>query len=98
MLKSLRSKRELKINFNKVINIIAILLIGALGVAGFMVMNQTAESNKVTADIAKVQSERKSRVVREVALLTAELRNLQKDIDAIMAVLRKIEKAEKEKK
>ncbi len=63
-----------------------------------MVMNQTAESNKVTADIAKVQSERKSRVVREVALLTAELRNLQKDIDAIMAVLRKIEKAEKEKK
>tara|TARA_B100001094_G_C18164164_1_gene791046 strand:+ start:791 stop:976 length:186 start_codon:yes stop_codon:yes gene_type:complete len=61
-------------------------------------MNQTAESNKVTADIAKVQSERKSRVVREVALLTAELRNLQKDIDAIMAVLRKIEKAEKEKK
>ena len=82
----------------KILTIVTTLLISALGIAGFMVMNQTAESNKITADIAKVQSERKSRVVREVALLTAELRNLRKDIDAIMAVLRKIEKAEKEKK
>ena len=63
-----------------------------------MVMNQTAESNKVTADIAKIQSEHKSRVIQEVALLTAQLRNVEKDMDDILAILKKIEKAEKEKK
>ena len=61
-------------------------------------MNQTAESNKVTADIAKIQSEHKSRVIQEVALLTAQLRNVEKDMDEILAILKKIEKAEKEKK
>ena len=86
--------RDLK----KLINIVTILLVGALGVAGFMVMNQTAESNKVTADIAKIQSEHKSRVIQEVALLTAQLRNVEKDMDEILAILKKIEKAEKEKK
>ena len=63
-----------------------------------MVMNQTAESNKVTADIAKIQSEHKSRVIQEVALLTAQLQNVEKDMDDILAILKKIEKAEKEKK
>ena len=82
----------------KLINVVTILLVGALGVAGFMVMNHTAESNKVTADIAKIQSEHKSRVIQEVALLTAQLRNVEKDMDDILAILKKIEKAEKEKK
>ena len=77
---------------------VTIALVGALGIAGFMVMNQTAESNKVTADIAKIQSEHKSRVIQEVALLTAQLRNVEKDMDDILAILKKIEKAEKEKK
>ena len=87
-----------KRNLNRILNITTILLVGALGIAGFMVMNQTAESNKVTADIAKIQSKNKSKVVQEVALLTIEMRNLQKDMDAILAVLEKIEKAKKEKK
>ncbi len=63
-----------------------------------MVMNQTAESNKVTADIAKIESEHKSKVIQEVALLTAQLRNVEKDMDEILSILKKIEKAEKEKK
>ena len=87
-----------KRNLNRILNITTILLVGALGIAGFMVMNQAAESNKVTADIAKIQSKNKSKVVQEVALLTIEMRNLQKDMDAILAVLEKIEKAKKEKK
>ena len=77
---------------------VTIALVGALGIAGFMVMNQTAESNKVTADIAKIQSEHKSRVIQEVALLTAQLRNVEKNMDDILVILKKIEKAEKEKK
>lgn len=82
----------------KILMAVTALLIGCLGIAGFMVMNQTAESNKVTTDIAKIQSEHKSRVIQEVALLTAQLRNLEKDMDDILTILKKIEKAEKEKK
>ena len=82
----------------KILTTVTILLVGCLGVAGFMVMDQTAESNKVTADIAKIQSEHKSRVIQEVALLTAEMRNLQKDMDEILKLVKEIEKAEKEKR
>ncbi|MBG17389.1 MAG: hypothetical protein CMB77_03435 [Euryarchaeota archaeon] len=90
--------RNSKKGLENLINIVTILLVGCLGIAGFMVMNQTAESNKVTADIAKIQSEHKSRVIQEVALLTAQLRNVEKDMDEILAILKKIEKVEKEKK
>ncbi len=91
-------KRDNKKGLQNLINVVTILLVGCLGIAGFMVMNQTAESNKVTADIAKIQSEHKSRVIQEVALLTAQLRNVEKDMDEILAILKKIEKVEKEKK
>jgi len=91
-------RRNNKKGLQNLINIVTVLLVGTLGIAGFMVMNQTAESNKVTADIAKIQSEHKSRVIQEVALLTAQLRNVEKDMDDILAILKKIEKAEKEKK
>ena len=82
----------------KILTIVTILLIGCLGIVGFMVINQTAESNKVTTDIAKIQSKNKSKVIQEVALLTAQLRNIEKDMDTILVILEKIEKAEKEKK
>jgi len=94
----MKNRNIRKEGLTKLINIVTILLVGCLGVAGFVVMNQTAESNKVTADIAKIQSEHKSRVIQEVALLTAQLRNVEKDMDNILAILKKIEKAEKEKK
>ena len=94
----MKNRNIRKEGLTKLINIVTILLVGCLGVAGFMVMNQTAESNKVTADIAKIQSEHKSRVIQEVALLTAEMRNLQKDMDEILELIKEIEKAEKEKK
>ena len=87
-----------KNKLEKAINITSILLVGALVIAVLMAMNHTAESNKVTVDVAKVQSEHKSRVIQEVALLTAQLRNVEKDMDDILAILKKIEKAEKEKK
>ena len=82
--------KESMMNLEKLVNGVAITLVAALGVAGFMLMNQTAESNKVTADIAKVQSENKSRVLTEVALLTAEIKNLQKDMDEILELIKEI--------
>ena len=94
----MKNRNTRKEGLTKLINIVTILLVGCLGIAGFMVMNQTAESNKVTTDIAKIQSEHKSRVIQEVALLTAQLRNVEKDMDEILAILKKIEKTEKEKR
>ena len=84
-------------NLEKVVNITAITLIALLGVAGFMILNSTAESNKVTVDVAKIQSENKTRVLKEVALLTAEIQNLQKDMDEILITLKELE-SEKAKK
>ena len=82
----------------KIINVATILIVAALGIAGFMVMNHTAESNKVTADIAKIQSEHKTRVIQEVGLLTAEVRNLEKDVDKILEFIEKIKKDKKDGK
>ena len=82
----------------KIVNAVTIALVAALGVAGFIIMSQTAESNKVTVDVAKIQSEYRTRVVQEVALLTAQLRNVEKDMDAILVILKKNEKEKKEKK
>ncbi len=87
-----------KNKLEKLVNITTILLVGALGIAGFMVMNHTAESNKVTADIAKIQSEHKSDVLKEMRLFTVELRNLQKDMDTIIEKLKEIEREDESRR
>jgi hypothetical protein len=75
--------------FNKFVNISTILLIGAFVICTFMVMNHTADSNKITVDVARIQSKHKLKVLQEIALLTAEVRNLEKDIDKILKIVRK---------
>ena len=82
----------------KIINVVTILVVAALGITGFMVMNYTTESNKVTADIAKIQSEHKTRVIQEIGLLTAEVRNLEKDMDKILEAIKKIGRDKKDGK
>ena len=67
----------------KAVDTLAIVLLLALVGTGFMVMKNTAESNAVTADIAKIQAQHKGKVLQEIGLLTAEMRNLQKDIDVL---------------
>lgn len=81
-------------NLEKLLTGTTILLVGILGIAGFMVLDLTAESNKVTVDVAKIQSEHKSQISKEVALMTSELRNLQKDMDKILSLIKEIEKKE----
>ena len=73
----------------KVVDTIAIVLLLALVGVGFMVMNKTAESNLVTADIALIQAKNKKRVIQEVGLLTAEMKNLQKEIDSLRTKIQK---------
>ena len=81
----------------KAINTVAIALLLCLVLVAFVVMDKTAESNSITVDVAKIQSENKSRVLQEVGLLTAEIRNLQKDMDTILTTLNEIKKKNEKK-
>ena len=67
----------------RVVDTVAVVLLLALVGVGFIVMQKTAESNAVTAEIALIQAKHKKRVIQEVGLLTAEVKNLQKDIDSL---------------
>jgi len=81
----------------KIINAVTIVLLLLFGIASFMVMQKTTESNLVTVDVARIQSQNRSRVVQEVALLTVEVKNLQKDMDKILETLKKIKKKNEKK-
>jgi peptidoglycan hydrolase CwlO-like protein len=76
----------------KVVDTIAIVLLLALVAVSFIIMQKTAESNAVTADIALIQAQNKKRVIIEVGLLTAEVKNLQKDIESLRNKLNKEKK------
>jgi len=81
----------------KYINVVTIVLLLLLASASFMIMDKTAESNKITVDVAKLQSKEKSSVLQEVALLTAEMKNLQKDMSKILETLNEIKKKSSKK-
>jgi hypothetical protein len=63
-----------------VINIIAIVLLLALGATALIVMQKTTESNAISTNATVRQSKKQSRVVKDIRLLNIEMRNLQKDI------------------
>ena len=80
----------------KIVDIVAIVLLLLLVMCGFMVMKRTADSNAVTADIARIQSKHKKSVLIEVGLMTTEMKNLQKDMQLIRKQLEEIKKDEKD--
>jgi len=67
----------------KSVDKIAIAVLALLTVAMCMVMVHTVESNVTTADIALIQAKNKKRAVQEVALLTAEVRMLQNNVEKL---------------
>ena len=67
----------------KIVNIIAIVLLLALGATALIVMQKTTESNAISTNATVRQSKKQSRVVKELRLLNIELRNLQKDMAEI---------------
>lgn len=81
-------------NLEKAVNIIAIVLLLGLAGCALMVMMNTTESNAVTTEAAVHLSKKESRIVKEVRLLTLELRNLQKDVEKIREQTRKRKKKE----
>ena len=83
--------REINMKLIKAVDTIAIVLLLALTGVGFIIMQKTVESNAVTAEIALIQAKNKKRVIQEVGLLTAEMRNLQKDIENLRNKLEKKE-------
>jgi len=74
---------------DKVVNIVAIVLLLALGATALIVMQKTTESNAISTSAAVKQSKKQSRVVKELRLLNIELRNLQKDMAEIRERVRK---------
>ena len=79
----------------KFVDTIAIVLLLLLVGVGFMIMKTTVESNSVTADIAAIQAKHKKSVLIQVGLMTAEMKNLQKDMEAVREELEKARKNEK---
>ena len=73
----------------KIVNIIAIVLLLALGATALIVMQKTTESNAISTNATVRQSKKQSRVVKELRLLNIELRNLQKDMAEIRERVRK---------
>lgn len=74
---------------------IAIAVLALVVVAMCMVMVHTVESNVTTADIALIQAKNKKRTLQEVALLTAEMRMLQGDVDKLHKLILDMEKRRK---
>ena len=70
-------------SFRFIINIVTIVLLLGMMIPVFMALQHTTESNELTTRVALIQSKEESRIVKEVRLLTLELRNLQKDMDEI---------------
>ena len=75
---------------------IAIAVLALVVVAMCMVMVHTVESNVTTADIALIQAKNKKRTLQEVALLTAEMRMLQGDVDKLHKLILDMERRKRQ--
>ena len=73
-----------------VLNVVGMELLLGIVITSFMAYRSTVESNVVTTEVALLQSKEESRLVKEMRLMTLELRNLQSDIDAVRTKLEDI--------
>lgn len=85
-------------NLEKTVNIIAIVLLLGLACVALVVMQKTTESNAVTTSAALHQSKKRSRVAKEVRMLTLEMKNLQKDLEEIRKTVERQEKQQRKRK
>lgn len=70
---------------------VVVLLLSAV-VACFIILKNTAESNLITVEVAGAQQKNVNQTIREVQLLSTEMKNIQKDMDEILKTLEKINK------
>ena len=69
------------------LNVVGMVLLLGIVVSSFMAYRSTVESNVVTTEVALLQAKEESRLVKEMRLMTLELRNLQSDIDVVRTKL-----------
>ncbi len=88
---------------SKIVDISAIILLLLLVLCAFMIMRDTTESNAVTTEIIahEAKKNKNKKVMIQIGLLNAEMRNLQKDMDSIREnlelLLEKLEANERKK-
>ena len=76
---------------SKIVDTVAILLLLSLVLAGFMIMKGTVESNAINAEISALEIKQNKNTRLQIGLLSAEIKNLQKDISVVRDKLEKIE-------
>jgi hypothetical protein len=72
-----------KKKLESILNIVTIVLLLTFAGVGFMIMETTAESNSVSIDVTNIRNKKEFRLAQEMRLMTLEIKNLQKDIEAI---------------
>ncbi len=88
---------------SKIVDISAITLLLLLVLCAFMIMRDTTESNAVTTEIIahEAKKNKNKKIMIQIGLLNAEMRNLQKDMDSIREnlelLLEKLEANERKK-
>ena len=85
-------------NLEKTVNIIAIVLLLALGASALVVMQKTTESNALATHESTRQSKKNSKVLREMRLLKSELQVLKKDVKKIKRAVDNEKNKRKEKR
>ena len=77
----------------KYLDRITIALLLCLVGVGLTVAYKTTESNVTTIDVAKIQAANKGKVLKEIKLLSLELRMLKSDVEEIRDKLKEEENA-----
>lgn len=79
---------------SKIVDIFAITLLLLLVVCAFMIMRGTTESNAITTEIVahEAKKDKNKRVLIQMGLLTAEVKNLQKDMDSLLEEVKQLQK------
>jgi hypothetical protein len=67
----------------KFLDVVGAVMLCGLAVVIFFIAQATTESNAVTTEVALLQAKEESRIVKEMRLMTLEMKNLQKDVDFI---------------
>ena len=70
-------------SLEKIINLIAIVMLLMLASIALIVMQKTTESNAIVMEQATRKAKKRSKMYREVKLLGVEIENLQKDVSQI---------------
>jgi cell division protein FtsN len=85
-------------NLEKTVNIIAIVLLLALGAVALIVMQKTTESSTLATHEATRQSRKNSKVLKQVRELTSEIKVLRQDMKKIKKAVESADNKKKEKR